>query len=376
MAKKRKGHGGQQQSGAKKQQVGQSAAQKPAQAKSAGKAAKPAAQQKPPAAKVAAKSASAQKSVVKAAVAPVVSAKKPAAQPAPAEKPQQPRSLFEVARQVQAQERRDEELADRDRQKRLAERNYRARENYSKKLEAERRELIRLKQGVITESDTLQQDAPAEKHYTFSQKLSNFFYHNAWWLALAGFAVVLGGYLTYDYMSKEDPDLIVFMVAADSSVKLQKEAVEEYFEQFTPDLNGDGEVKVQLYYMPVSDSESAAGYYNGTDSKLVVEMQSANGVLILSDATCEKSIPPDQMLTDLSEYFPGNAHVDEYRFLLSNTDFMEKIGCGDDPHPGLYLGIRKPQKLLYTSEEKMQKTYDKTWPILEQVIEDLSDGRS
>lgn len=368
MAKKRKGHGGKQQSGAKKQQAGQSAAQKPVQAKSAAKptakaTAKPAPAQKAAAAKPAA---------AKAAVTPAVSAKKPA----PVEKPKQPRSLFEVARQVQAQERRDEELADRDRQKRLAERNYRARENYSKKLEADRRELIRLKQGVITESDTLQQEAPVEKHYTFSQKLSNFFYHNAWWLAIASFLLVLGGYLTYDYMSKEDPDLIVFMVAADSSIKLQKAEVEEYFQQFTPDLNGDGEVKVQLYYMPVSDSESAAGYYNGTDSKLVVEMQSANGVLVLSDATCEKSIPPDQMMMDLSEYFPGNSHVDEYRFMLSNTDFMEKIGCGDDPHPGLYLGIRKPQKLLYTSEEKMQKTYDKTWPILEQVIEDLSDGKS
>ena len=283
------------------------------------------------------------------------------------------KSLFETARELEQAERRKQELAERERQKQQAEADYKEREKYGEQLEADKRELIRLKQGVISESDSIFEARPEKKHYTIRQRIGNFFYHNKWWMGIAAFFIIVFGVLLYDDLTTVEPDMIILQLSADSELALRTEGTARYFEQFVPDLNEDGQVKVAVYYIPITnDPQNSTNYYNGDSSKLVVEMQSSSAMLVLADSACKETIAADQTLQDLSGLFPDNQLVKDYAFDLTGTDFLKNIGY-EGELDDLYLGIRKVQKLLFATEEKMQASYDQAFPVLEQVITDLSE---
>lgn len=282
------------------------------------------------------------------------------------------KSLFETARELEQAERRKQELAEREHQKQQAEADYKEREKYGEQLEADKRELIRLKQGIASDSDTIFEEKQEKRHYTLRQRIGNFFYHNKWWLGIAAFFAVVIGVLIYDDVTTVEPDMIILQLSADSELALRTEGTAQYFEQFVPDLNGDGQVKVAVYCIPVTnDPNNSTNYYNGDSSKLVVEMQSSSAMLVLADSACKDTIMPEQTFQDLSQQFSDNPLVSGYSFDLTKTDFLKKIGY-EGELDDLYLGIRKVQKLMFATEEKMQASYDQAFPVLEQVISDLS----
>ncbi|MDE5861340.1 MAG: hypothetical protein K2H28_04020, partial [Ruminococcus sp.] len=94
------------------------------------------------------------------------------------------KNVFQTAKELREQQeeemRRQVELRKRKKQ-----------EEYDKKIQAERLELIRLKQGVIEESETIREEHPEEIKLSVWRKIRNFFYHNKWWLFLAIFFVAL-----------------------------------------------------------------------------------------------------------------------------------------------------------------------------------------
>ena len=167
------------------------------------------------------------------------------------------------------------------------------------------------------------------------------------------------------------PDMIV-LVLCDNDAIGNSAQFEDYLETFAEDFNGNGEVKVSTYYIPYSDN-SYSNYQTGNETKLTTEMQSADAVIVVGGSNINPVLDPENTLVNLSEIYPDNIQVRSYGFFLKNTEFAERIGI--DPEEitnDLYIGIRKPRNLLYSDEEEMQATYDRDFPILEKIIEDLS----
>lgn len=244
-------------------------------------------------------------------------------------------------------------------------------QEYDKKIREERIELMRLKQGVIEESETIHEEQPQEIKLSLWKKIVNFFYHNKWWLFLAIFFVSLAGYLAYTYIVRPNPDMIVLVLCDNDTIGNSAE-LEDYFETFAEDFNENGEIKVSTYYIPYSDSDYQ-NYQLGNDTKLTTEMQSADAVIVIGGGNINEVIDSENTLVDLSEIYPDNVQVRSYGFFLKNTDFYERIGIDKEDVTGdLYIGIRKPCNLLYSDEEEMQEIYDRDFVILDKVIEDLS----
>lgn len=244
-------------------------------------------------------------------------------------------------------------------------------EEYDRKIQEERLELIRLKQGVIEESETIHEEQPEEIKLSVRKKIVNFFYHNKWWLFLAIFFVALASYLTYTLIMRPNPDMVV-LVLCDNEAIGNSAQFEDYLETFIEDYNGNGEIKVSTYYIPYSDN-SYTNYQTGNETKLTTEMQSAEAVIVVGGSNINPVIDPENTLVDLSEIYPDNVQVRSYGFFLKNTDFAERIGIDPEEVTGdLYIGIRKPRNLLYSDTEDMQKTYNRDFPVLEKIIEDLS----
>ncbi|MDE6833164.1 MAG: hypothetical protein K2J39_02790 [Ruminococcus sp.] len=275
------------------------------------------------------------------------------------------KSVFQTAKEMREQQ--EKEML-----RQIELRKRKKQEEYDRKIQAERLELIRLKQGVITESETIREEHPEEIKLSPWKKIINFFYHNKWWLFLAIFFVVLAVYLTYTLVTRPNPDMIV-LVLCDNNAIGTSAGFEEYLENFIEDYNGNGEIKVSTYYIPYSDN-SYLNYQNGNETKFTTEMQSADAVIIVGGSNVSSVLDPQNTLVDLSEIYPDNIQVRSYGFFLKNTDFAERIGV--DPSEitnDLYIGIRKPRNLLYADEDDMKETFDRDFPILDKIIEDLSE---
>ncbi|MDE6034896.1 MAG: hypothetical protein K2G36_03195 [Ruminococcus sp.] len=274
------------------------------------------------------------------------------------------KSVFQTAKEMREQQ--EEEM-----RRQIELRKRKKQEEYDKKIQAERLELIRLKQGVIEESDTIREEHPEEIQLSVWRKIRNFFYHNKWWLFLAIFFVTLAVYLTYTLVTRPNPDMIV-LVLCDNDTIGNSAGFEDYLENFIEDYNGNGEIKVSTYYIPYSDN-SYVNYQMGIDTKFTTEMQSADAVIIVGGSNVNDVLDPHNTLVDLSEIYPDNVQVRDYGFFLKNTDFAERIGVDPAEITGdLYIGIRKPRNLLYSDTEDMQETYDRDFPVLDKIIEDLS----
>ncbi len=280
-------------------------------------------------------------------------------------------SVFQTARELQQQQFAEMEEQQRILQQKAAEREKKKREAYERRLLEEKKELIRLKQGTLEQSEMIREEAPVAVKLTPWQNVKNFFYHNKWWL---GFGVLIAAifiYLIYDVATKERPDLIVLVIAENAEVGTS-EGLEEYIAQFTEDFNDNGEVLVSVYHIPYTDN-AQKNYANGVDTKLTAELQSADALMIIGGEKITEILKPENSLVNLEEMYPDNPYVKEYGLYLKDTSFAEKTGISEaSVTDDLFIAIRKPQKLLYTDMEEMQEAYDETLPIFQQIVDDLS----
>lgn len=281
-------------------------------------------------------------------------------------------SVFQTAREIQQQRLAEIEEQQRLLEQKAAEREKKKREAYERRLMEEKKELIRLKQGQVAESEIIHEEAPVAVKLTPWQSVKNFFYHNKWWL---GFGVLIAAifiFLIYDIATKERPDLIVLVITDNPDIG-NSTGLEDYFEEFTQDFNDNDEILVSVYYIPYSD-DAQSNYANGVDTKLTAELQSADAMMIIGGEKITQILKPEVALVNLEEMYPDNPHVKDYGFFLKDTSFAEKTGIpAESVTEDIFISIRTPQKLLYTDKEEMQEAYDKEFPIFQQIIEDLSE---
>ena len=82
----------------------------------------------------------------------------------------------------------------------------------------EKRELLKLKQGIIEDSDIIEQDVHEEpEKQTAVKKIDNFFYRNKWFVVAGVFFAAVAIFLVQQMLSREQPDLTVILAVSDTS---------------------------------------------------------------------------------------------------------------------------------------------------------------
>lgn len=82
----------------------------------------------------------------------------------------------------------------------------------------EKRELLKLKQGIISESEVIEQDVHEQpEKQTVVKKIDNFFFRNKWFVAAGVFFAAVGFFLVYQAVTREQPDLTVILAVSDTS---------------------------------------------------------------------------------------------------------------------------------------------------------------
>lgn len=280
--------------------------------------------------------------------------------------------ILETVHQVNERERkqREEELLRQEKQEELE------REEYTQHLAEEKVELLKIKQGVIENSDKLDLSEDEKKHYSLWQKFTNFIYHNKWWLGITSFFVLMGGFLIYDTLTTEKSDINVLMLCDDADLYSHYKAMGEFFDTYTDDYNDDGNKYVNLIYIPVSDDESAntngVYAYENNLTNLSTQFQMGESMMIIADSKSDDLVQPENSLENLEVYFPDCPYVKGYGLYLKDTEFAELIGYEENTIPDdLYIGVRKVESNL-SSEKDTQQNHDNSIKMLRNIINDLS----
>lgn len=277
-------------------------------------------------------------------------------------------SVLENMRRINEKQRQEELEAEAEREKERAEKERRDRERYEKKLERDRIELIKLKQGVISDED-ISHEAEPVKEYTAWEKIGNFFYHNKMPLIIGAVVVLLAVFLIRDVVTNKKPDVSIMIMASDSELDFRTGDIEKLLEPYCEDFNGDGEVYVRVSYLPAvySDDNLDAYFNQSAQTKLMAEFQSGDSIIVIADAdTChtvgidtvsENGNPVDPILVDMRTIYPDDENCTELGYMLSGTSFAEDIKY-TAMSDSLFIGFRLPREALGVNMEKFTANYN------------------
>ena len=277
-------------------------------------------------------------------------------------------SVLENMRRINEKQRQEELEAEAEREKERAEKERRERERYEKKLERDRIELIKLKQGVISEED-IPHEAEPVKEYTVWEKIGNFFYHNKIAVIVGVIIVLLAFFLVRDIVTNKKPDVAIMIMASDSELDFRTGDIEKLLEPYCEDFNGDGEVYVRVSYLPaVYSDDSLDAYFNqSAQTKLMAEFQSGDSIIVIADAdTChtvgidnvsENGNPVEPILVDMRTIYPDDENCTELGYMLSGTSFAEDIKY-TAMSDSLFIGFRLPREALGVNMEKFTANYN------------------
>lgn len=281
-------------------------------------------------------------------------------------------SAFENARMMEAQARREAELADRARQAAENEAAYQAREEYARELNEEKIDLIRLRQGVITDSEKVFPEQAPEKKYTLSEKIGNWLYHSKWWLGIAIFCVAVGGFLLYDHLTKVDADVNILMLTNDYALYAKSQQLCDMAQKELADYNGDERSVASVVFVPISkDTMESGAYASSYNTQLLVQMQSDMCMLVIADTAADAYIDTENVYVDLEALYPQYDFIDGSRVMLKDTTISDWLGLEEPLHEGAYLALRQPTGNM-SGEEEMQQAYDEAVPVLESLLEQLA----
>ncbi len=277
-------------------------------------------------------------------------------------------SVIENMRRINEKQRREELEAEAEREKERAEKERLDRERYEKKLERDRIELMKLKQGIISDED-IPHEAEPVKEYTAWEKIGNFFYHNKMPLIVGAVIVLLAVFLIRDVVTNKRPDVAIMIMASDTELDFRTGDIEKLLEPYCEDFNGDGEVYVRVSYLPAvySDDNLDAYFNQSAQTKLMAEFQSGDSIIVIADAdTChtvgidtvsENGNPVDPILVDMRTIYPDDENCIELGYMLSGTSFAEDIKY-TAMSDSLFIGFRLPREALGVNMEKFTANYN------------------
>ena len=281
-------------------------------------------------------------------------------------------SVFSNRKEAERKRSEAEKAREAEYEKEMELRRRQREEEHDKRLMEERRELLRLKQGLIDESEsTIHEEKEEQIELTFAQKIGNFFYHNAWWLGFAVIGVIFVSWFTISMILKPRPDVSVMIIGTNNEFG-ENSQLDEYIAGFSEDYNGNGKILASVYYLPYSDNNTS-NYAGAVDTRLSALMQSDDAMIVFGNDDIISALTPEDVFADLSELYPDNPHINKYAFMLKGTDFAEKVGLSpSDITDDWFVAIRQPHRLMYTSKEEMQEKFDRDMVILDRIIKDLT----
>lgn len=214
----------------------------------------------------------------------------------------------------------------------------------------ERIELLKMKQGIIEESEIIPETgyAPPPKENAW-QRLSSFVYRNKIFVVLGVLFAAIAALIIYQFATREKEDLHVLFVAydPDSMMMLYSDVIAEALEQYCPDFDGNGKVHVSVNFIDRAQRGNSSQYDDAQRQRLNSELEYGSAQLIITDEGFTERVNFDESTTDdaaMRAYFlPQTDKFSEEELFCgvgiraNTTPLMKSIGWNDCPDNVLML---------------------------------------
>lgn len=243
--------------------------------------------------------------------------------------------------------------------------------NETERQRQERIELLKLKQGLIEESELI-----PEKHFEIEKpkgfkKVTNFIYHYKIAIIVAAFFLLAGGYAAYSMLSREKADFRL-LVIANEDYSLMSEKIEKAIELYTPDYDQNGYVHVDVRCLCTGGEENSQ-QYSINRMQIAGEIATADSMMILADSTAPELFEGDNYtaIEDITSRYSGDARVNKSGYQISGTEFARQAGLDtEDIITDLFFMVRKTDYSVAGKKETMTENQQKAFAILDNIVTD------
>ncbi len=192
----------------------------------------------------------------------------------------------------------------------------------------EYKELLKMKQGLIEESEMIPETGYAEIEELHGWKrVENFVYHHKWALIVGFFTALVLGFMIYQTVTREKEDLYILAISTTDSSGLYTKTtdIERAFEMYCPDFDENGYVHVAVNFINLSTEN---GYSQSTDVdryKFIAEVITGDSQIVFADVGIMDEIREAsseiQFFADLTEEYPDSVFFEGVGLQLNTTDW-------------------------------------------------------
>lgn len=194
---------------------------------------------------------------------------------------------------------------------------------------------------------------------TPKEKWDNFWFQYKWWVVAAVASFIVLSVLIVQCTSRVTPDLEIVYFSYTPVLDQQTGLVAEYFEDCAKDINGDGEVNIQVVNCSFQNNGNIQ-YKNSILSKLqAVIAADEKALLFITDS---ESIKYFENLNTDGGIFEGEPIPlgDDFYTATESEDFGALT-------EGLTLSIRRVSDTLLEEKEDIAKYYDESKRLIEEI---------
>ncbi len=176
----------------------------------------------------------------------------------------------------------------------------------------------------------------------------NFWYHHKWKVVFGGAFLAIAAFLVVHTLQRTEPDYMICLVANEGVHPYADARLEEILEQYGEDLNGDGEVLVEIQCLNVGMGTDGA-----TNPERVTSQQAVLGHMTAKDVDLW-AMAPEYYTTSIR-----SALGDESKFFLPLSGMTDIPGISKDGVYWNWEGI----SLLETDEELVTMPKSLCWGV-------------
>lgn len=228
----------------------------------------------------------------------------------------------------------------------------------------EKRELLKLKQGIVEESDIVEVDKPQEKVELHGwKKVENFFYHYKWRVIVLTVVAFFVGIMVCQTVFKERNDLYVLVVSTtnQSGLYVKTDDIEKALERYCPDFDGNGYVHVGVNSINLSTETGISDFTDSEQLKFTSEISTGDSQMYLADEGIvalmdEMGKGEIQYFNIFSEQYPDAPLYKGQGLQLNTTqftDFARWASCPDTV--GVYVRGEYPNMVGNDAEAQEQR---------------------
>ncbi len=246
----------------------------------------------------------------------------------------------------------------------------------------EKRELLKLKQGLIEDSEIIEVDKPHEKEELKGlAKLGNFWYHNKWYIIVAVFFIAVGSFLTYQLLAKEAADMRVLLVTSnvENTPELYRKTmdIELALEQYCPDFDKNGNVHVEVYYIDLTKDTPDSYYITVNNAKFFGEIDSGIAQMIICDTNiytdpelsdAENKERFNSLFTDLAEVTGNESLSGTYTVKFKDTPLAAAANYENSAPEILVMGVKKESPNMISYSDKALEKNSQAREVMQNIL--------